>query len=288
MAYTFSITTVPGLQLPGLLSLSDPAHPTAMLQAARTQHLMSSVQTGDRLRILLVRCNSFNDPLLLDEEARAIRLALEQRAVLIELRDLGAVRFEDLVKEMRIFKPHCVHFMGHGDPGGLVFHDGRVVIQQLVNLFTSFKCTFIFLNSCNGGYLASELFATANIPLVIAADAGVPDRCAQKFAAQLWAALADGSNVHDAFVAAKLITPETVHYHVWSREAEPLLPHQPYPEYPQAPQSPAIAHPEAPPSYVQVIHEQPNQQPSQPQPQLPQPSHLGWLLDLAHRVCLFD
>lgn len=170
-----------------------------------------AVRAETALRILFLAANPADTPpLRLGEESRVIKQRLLVEADLRDRFDIEqehAERWESLSLHLLRYRPHIVHFAGHGERGGeLVFEsDGggrRTVPVALVGeLFEIVKATTgiqgVVLNAC-----WSEAQARAILPhvsFVIGMARPIPDDAAIRFAAGFYRGLGFGLSVADAF-----------------------------------------------------------------------------------------
>jgi hypothetical protein len=145
-------------------------------------------------------------PLRLDQEIRAIDLALHQAEFRdrFDLRQHHAVRSSDLQAVLLRHRPQIVHFSGHGMPDGLYLEDeqgrrrkveGSVLARILAVFKKQIRC--VVLNAC---YSRDQAEAIAkDIDCVIGMSTALGDRTAARFAASFYQALACGSSVEEAF-----------------------------------------------------------------------------------------
>jgi hypothetical protein len=149
--------------------------------------------------------------LQLDEEVREIEAEIQtgsQRDSFI-LESKWAVRPKDLRRALLRFKPHIVHFSGHGSKNEeivLVGNDGHSRLigkQALITLFKILKdnVRIIVLNSCYSQPQAEAL--SEMIDYTVGTSRAVRDKSAVAFAAAFYGALAFGRSVQDAFDLAK-------------------------------------------------------------------------------------
>lgn len=181
----------------------------------------------ERIRVLFLAANpQATSRLRLGEEAREIqeRIALSQGPV--DLQTEWAVRIRDLQHLLLKYRPHVVHFSGHGVASGdgvpgssggadLVLEDDGVVDMALVStealaaLFAvhrdSVRC--VVLNACHSQRQAAGI--ARSIDFVIGMSRPVQDQTAIAFAAAFYQGLGFGRSIRDAFemgrVEARLI-----------------------------------------------------------------------------------
>lgn len=167
--------------------------------------------TDTVLRVLFLAANPVDTPpLRLGEESRVIQQRLRVEAGLrdrFDIEQAHAERWEDLSLHLLAYRPHIVHFAGHGEHGGeLVFEtdSGRrrtVPVALVGELFEIVRATVgvrgVVLNAC-----WSEAQARAILPhvrFVIGMARPIPDDAAIRFAAGLYRGLGFGLGIADAF-----------------------------------------------------------------------------------------
>jgi len=101
-----------------------------------------------------------------------------------------------------------VHFSGHGAPDGLALEDelGRtdfVTAGELVDIFRDRPARLVVLNACRTEAIARRLHQKAGVPAVIATTDLLRDDEAALFTARLYAWLARGRSVAEAFAEAR-------------------------------------------------------------------------------------
>jgi diguanylate cyclase (GGDEF)-like protein len=161
-----------------------------------------------KLKILFLASNPRDTPILqLDEEIRSIseKIRASEFRDCLDLFSAWAVRADDLLQILNQYKPHIVHFSGHGNEQGeiiLINESGvsKPVSQQaLTSLFKTLKdnIKLVILNSC---YSRMQAEAIANtIDCVIGMNAAIGDRSAAIFAAAFYRAIGFGRTIKEAF-----------------------------------------------------------------------------------------
>src|SRR6478736_2300240 len=126
------------------------------------------------IRILFVAANPVDtDPLQLGEEFREIQSKLrgsDSRAY-FALRSAWAARPDDLLQQMNEFRPHILHFSGHGSSAGeIMLQDNTRRVQTvspaaLKALFGNFRewLRIVVLNACYSNVQAKALLDSADI-----------------------------------------------------------------------------------------------------------------------------
>jgi hypothetical protein len=101
-----------------------------------------------------------------------------------------------------------VHFSGHGGPNGLALENDLgctdfVTDDELVDLFCDRPVRLVVFNACRTEALAQRLHAEAGVPAVIATTDSLRDDEARLLTARLYAQLARGCLVAEAFAEAR-------------------------------------------------------------------------------------
>lgn len=160
---------------------------------------------SNRRTILVMGANPIDtDPLRLEEERRAIDLAIANARNRLVVQNAHAVRLDDLQSAMRC-KPVIVHFCGHGAaPGIVVVSDdsGAAAVvppHALSNLFGTIRDSLqcVVLNAC---FTVKQAYAIADhVPCVVGMRRRVLDDAAIWFAAGFYEGVADGASIREAF-----------------------------------------------------------------------------------------
>jgi CHAT domain/WD domain, G-beta repeat len=161
------------------------------------------------IRILFLSADPFaggEPPLHLDREIREIRerLSLARLWDHFEVYPELAVRPADLTGTLLDYRPHIVHFSGHGD-GSAIFVEGDsgephpIAGRALANLFSLVaQDTFcVVLNACYSQDQARVI--ARNVKYVIGMRKDVDDRSAIAFSIGFYQALGSGRSIDDAF-----------------------------------------------------------------------------------------
>ena len=172
----------------------------------------SEIKTTLVKTILVLAANpKTTSPLRLDEEVREIDAGLQRarKREKFDLQQRWAMRVRDVSQALLDFKPHIVHFCGHGfGDDGLAFEDQTGKLQYvstaaLAGLFELFSPKFnqklecVILNACY-----SEVQATAisqHIPYVIGMNKAIGDKAAIEFAVGFYSALGTGESIDFAY-----------------------------------------------------------------------------------------
>lgn len=175
----------------------------------------------EKLRVLYLAANAAMD-LRTDVEVRGVREAIRKalHRDLVELDHWPAATPEDLIEGLSRFKPHVVHFSGHGGEGLLLFDDaiiptepdsdaineneelekaGRAVdFSSLARILDSVDHPprLLVLNACHSLAEAGVLLPV--VPVVIGMADEISDLAASAFGARFYGAIADGQSVGSA------------------------------------------------------------------------------------------
>jgi hypothetical protein len=154
--------------------------------------------------------------LALDQESRAIREKIRSSDYpkSLDLKTEWAVRPDDLLQYLNEYRPHVVHFSGHGSPNEeLILHDSNDQPQQVSKaalraLFTTLKdnVRLVVLNACYSRPQAESIIEV--IDCAVGMKRAIGDAAAIVFAASFYRALGFGRSVKEAFdqgVAALLL-----------------------------------------------------------------------------------
>lgn len=165
-----------------------------------------------RIRILMLAANPLSTSrLAIEEEARAIDQELRRARDrdTFELITCWAVRPADLLAHLNRYRPHIVHFSGHGARDGqllLSAGDGRdqpVSAAALAELFRVMRddVRVVLLNAC---YTAAQAQAISqHIDFVLGTRSAIEDAAAAVFAPAFYSALGFGRTIPQAFEQAR-------------------------------------------------------------------------------------
>ena len=166
------------------------------------------MDSAGRCRLLFLAANpAGTSSLALDEESRAI----ETKARSSEFRDSleivtkWAVRPDDLLQYMNQYRPHIVHFSGHGSPSEELLlqnatREAKPVSKAALHqLFTTLKdnVRVVVLNACYSRPQAEAI--TQVIDCAIGMKRAIGDQAAIVFAAAFYQAIGFGRTVQEAF-----------------------------------------------------------------------------------------
>jgi len=164
--------------------------------------------TTKKINILFLASNPHStSPLRLDEEIREIDRAIRSSDLRdkILLNQQFAVRVSDLQEHFLRYRPHIVHFSGHGNSESrIILEDDQgfsreVPVTALENLFELFsgKIICVILNACYSEIQAQAI--AKHIDCVIGMSNSILDKAAITFSTSFYRALAYGKNVQNAF-----------------------------------------------------------------------------------------
>jgi hypothetical protein len=166
----------------------------------------------EKIRILFLSANPWTTSrILVDEEAREIfeRLQEGTHRDKFELHNHAAIKPMDLQKLLLIYKPHIVHFSGHGSKrqkiilGGAPGRGKTVDQQGLTRVFALYNrhVRLVLLNACFTNAQARSISEVVNYSIGTAR--GIGDKVGVVFAGAFYRALGFGKSVKDAFESAK-------------------------------------------------------------------------------------
>ena len=167
----------------------------------------------EKLRVLILGAGSAGD-LRIGREQKRIRAAVESalHRDLIELDVRTAATTTDLLDGITKFRPHVVHFSGHSGEALIVFEDERDephegVIVTARAFASAVKATddpplLVLLNSCHS---ASQIDAIVEevVPFAIGMADAIEDGDAITYAAQFYAAVANGQSIKAAHLSGQ-------------------------------------------------------------------------------------
>lgn len=166
----------------------------------------------EKIRILFLSANPLaTSRILVDEEAREIFERIQEGPYRnqFELHKHLAIRPQDLQRLLLLYRPHIVHFSGHGSrKHELVFTGaygrGKVVDPDgLVEVMALYKnhVRLVLLNACFTKTQAHAISEVVNYSIGTGKVMG--DKVAVAFAGAFYRALGFGKSVRDAFESAK-------------------------------------------------------------------------------------
>ncbi len=171
---------------------------------------MPTIPAGPQRKSIILFLASNPDgvnKLALDSECRDIRekIRASDNPQFLEFRTEWAVRPDDLLQYLNEYKPHVVHFSGHGSAKEeLIFHDGAdrptpVSKAALRSLFATLKdnIRLVVLNACYSRPQAEAIVEV--VDCAVGMKHVIGDEAARVFAASFYRALGFGRSVKDAF-----------------------------------------------------------------------------------------
>ena len=164
-----------------------------------------------RLRILLLTANPVNNrPLNLEDEHRLLRnmMRANMEAGNCELLVEQAARKTELLMALERYKPHIVHFAGHGDADGICLEDdeGRsraLSKEQLSSIFSLSleHLRLVVLNACCSTVQMERLKQL--VDYIVGTSSPIADDAAVLFTGHFYRSLAVGEPVREAFNKAQ-------------------------------------------------------------------------------------
>ena len=148
-------------------------------------------------------------------EQKRIRAAVESalHRDQIELDVRPAATTHDLLDGITKFRPHVVHFSGHSNEDLIVFEDEQdaphsgviVTARAFANAIraTDDPPLLVLLNSCKSAAQIDDLVDQV-VPFAIGMADSIDDADAINYAAQFYAAIANGQSVNSAHLAGQV------------------------------------------------------------------------------------
>lgn len=168
----------------------------------------------EKLRVLLLGAASRGDLRVSREQSRiraAVESALHRDQIEIDPRPSATPG--DLLDGLSKFRPHVVHFSGHGNSSLIQFeddedglHDGVVVTARAFSSAiqaTDYSPTLVVLNSCSSAPQAAKLVEEI-VPFAIGMADSVDDADAISYAARFYASVANGESIRSAHSLGKV------------------------------------------------------------------------------------
>lgn len=189
---------------------------------SRVAHAEASVERAlrtlpapraEKLRVLILGASSEGD-LRVGREQKRIRAAVESalHRDYIELDVRPAATTSDLLDGITKFRPHIVHFSGHSNDQLIVFekeddepHEGAVVTAQAFAAAVRATDTpplLVLLNSCHSAAQIDDLVVDV-APFAIGMADSIDDADAISYAAQFYAAVANGQSIQSAHLSGQ-------------------------------------------------------------------------------------
>ena len=166
----------------------------------------------EKTRILFLSANPWTTTrILVDEEAREVFERIQEGPYRnqFELHKHAATRPGDLQKLLLMYRPHIVHFSGHGSRKHQIILNGpqgrgKAVDQpSLADVFALYNThvRLVLLNACFTKGHARSISEVVNYS--IGAEKGIGDKVGVMFAGAFYRALGFGKSVREAFESAK-------------------------------------------------------------------------------------
>jgi ribosomal protein L35AE/L33A len=171
------------------------------------------VPKPEKLRVLMLGSSSEGDLRVGREQARirnAVQTALHRDLVEMDVRTSATTR--DLLQGITGFRPHVVHFSGHSGVDLLEFEDDldghhqgmKVSAKAFMAAITATDDPplLVLFNSCDSASQAEKLVGE-EIPFAIGMTAAIGDADAINYAAQFYAAVADGQSIRASHLSGQ-------------------------------------------------------------------------------------
>jgi len=166
----------------------------------------------EKIRILFLSANpSTTGWISVDEEAREISERIQEGPCRdnFELYKHTALRPADLQRFLLMYRPHIVHFSGHGHKtqriilGGPSGRGKAIDGKGLAQVFALYKryLRLVVLNSCFTDAMARSI--TEAIDYSVGTGKAIGDKAGVAFAGAFYRALGFGTSVKEAFASAK-------------------------------------------------------------------------------------
>lgn len=167
----------------------------------------------EKLRVLILGASADGN-LRVGREQKRIRAAVESalHRDQIELDVRPAATVADLLDGITKFRPHVVHFSGHSNDDLIVFEDeqdaphegvivtGRAFAKSIAA--TDDPPLLVVLNSCKSAAQIDDLVVRV-VPFAIGLADGIDDADAINYAAQFYAAIANGQSISAAHLSGQ-------------------------------------------------------------------------------------
>ncbi|WP_241978710.1 CHAT domain-containing protein [Cryobacterium sp. TmT2-59] len=167
----------------------------------------------ETLRVLILGASSEGDLRVGREQKRiraAVESALHRDRIALDVRP--AATTADLLDGITKFRPHVVHFSGHSNDDLIVFEDERDephegVIVTARAFAAAIRATddpplLVLLNSCRSAGQVDALVQDV-VPFAIGMADEIDDGDAISYAAQFYAAVANGQSIHSAHLSGQ-------------------------------------------------------------------------------------
>lgn len=198
-----------------VLSLVKPA--SAKRAAAKAPRPASRARGHPLLKIALLVTNPERQASLqTGVEARyideAIRLGARNQQE-VDLKLFPAATFDTLVDALNSYRPHVLHFSGHGGGRALLFdneragNDGGTILDFAIIIrviaATIVRPRLLVLAACDTADGADQFLEV--VPAVVAMSASIEDEAACEFSARFYRSLSAGASIRDSLEHAKAL-----------------------------------------------------------------------------------
>lgn len=172
------------------------------------------------LRVFLVSASPSNYPTLkLTQEYSVIDKAIKSLPPeKYNIEYLFGATIESFTERIRNFKPHIVHFMGHGNVQQLLMQDGETFRSEslAITLKNNPSLRLVVLNACQAGgviesvnsseiqFGVAQSLAKSGVPAVAAMQFPISDTAATIFAAEFYKVLVERGSVDQAVTWARI------------------------------------------------------------------------------------
>jgi CHAT domain-containing protein len=187
----------------------------ARLQASMPQGKLTIEvvqQLPEAITVLFLAANPRDTTWIgLDEEIRLVdhKLRASEHRDAVTLKAAWAVRPDDLLQALNRFRPHVVHFAGHGNEDEIALQDAdgnskpisTDLLVQLMQLMID-NVRLVVFNTCQSRTHAEAVIT--HVDVAIGMNASIDDEAARVFSAQLYSAVGFGRSVQQAFEQARL------------------------------------------------------------------------------------
>lgn len=176
------------------------------------RHVIWGDQMTEKNRILFLSANPWTTSrILVDEEAREIFERIQEGPYRdkFELHKHSATRTVDLQRLLLTYRPHIVHFSGHGSKkkriilGGTPGRGRSVDQRGLADMFALYSghVRLVLLNAC---FTKSQALSISQvIDYSVGTGRGIGDKGGVAFAGAFYRALGFGKSIQEAFHSAK-------------------------------------------------------------------------------------
>jgi len=178
--------------------------------------------TTSMLRVLMVCANPGTPayPSLphLPAEVETLRAALTAERGRVDLREEGTATPDSLSNQLKQFRPHVVHFIGHGEEqtlgGILILHSGTkgsiaVSGEELASWLQGGELRLVVLSACQtastrfSGQGVAQMLLTAGVPAVVAMQLPMRDSSGPKLTDELYRTLLRTGSIEEALWQAR-------------------------------------------------------------------------------------